>query len=121
MGGRTQTNSLRYLARLERSLDALVISPFLDIFTMRNDTVVIGAFKFMPNTREKFITEVYTESLSALQKVAQSQGRPLQGLVDEALADLIDKYNNPRPRPHVMAEYLASHKTYEALYKKLAE
>jgi len=88
---------------------------------MHNDTVVIGAFKFMRDTREKLITEVYTESLSTLRKLAQSQGRPLQGLVDEALADLIDKYNNPRPRPHVMAEYLASHKTYEALYKKLAE
>jgi hypothetical protein len=75
----------------------------------------------MPDTREKFITEVDTETLSALRKLAESEGRPLQGLVDEAIADLIHKYKNPRPRPHVMAEYLASHKTYQALYKKLAE
>jgi len=88
---------------------------------MHNDTVVIGAFKFMPDTREKFTTEVDTENLSALRKLAEIEGRPLQGLVDEALADLIDKYNKPRPRPHVMAEYLASHKSYQSLYKKLAE
>jgi hypothetical protein len=87
---------------------------------MRNDTVVIGAFKFMPDTSEKFTLEVDAEVLSALRNLAYKEGRPLHALVEEALADLIDKYN-PRPCPHVMAEYLASHKMYEALYKKLAE
>ena len=75
----------------------------------------------MSDTREEFTIEGDPEILSALRKLAQTQGRPLDALVEEALADLIDKYDNPRPRPQVMAEYLASHKTYEALYKKLAE
>ena len=75
----------------------------------------------MPKTREKFATQVDPEILSALRKLAEKEGRQLQALVDEALADLIDKHNNARPRPHVMAEYLASHEKYRALYKKLAE
>jgi hypothetical protein len=41
--------------------------------------------------------------------------------VDEALADLIEKRKNVRPRPRVMAAYLASHEKYGPLYKKLAE
>ena len=75
----------------------------------------------MSSTREKFATEVDSELLSALRKLTQKHGRPLNALVDEALADLIEKYNDARPRAHVMAKYLASHVTYQALYKKLAE
>jgi hypothetical protein len=41
--------------------------------------------------------------------------------VDEALADLIDKHRNAKPRPHVMGEYLASHERFGLLYKRLAE
>jgi hypothetical protein len=41
--------------------------------------------------------------------------------VDEALADLIEKRKNLRPRRHVMDAYQASHATYHELYKKLAE
>ena len=41
--------------------------------------------------------------------------------MDEALTDLIEKRKNAKPRPHVMAAYLASHEKYASLYKKLAE
>jgi hypothetical protein len=41
--------------------------------------------------------------------------------VEEALADLIEKRKNIRPRSSVMAAYLASHDKYTPLYKKLAE
>jgi hypothetical protein len=49
------------------------------------------------------------------------EGRQLQALVDEALADLIEKRRHIRPRAHVMAAYHASHGPYGDLYKKLAE
>ncbi len=75
----------------------------------------------MSQTREKFATQVSSEILSAVRKLAQSEGRQLQALVDEALADLIEKHKNARPRPHVMGAYLASHEKYGSLYKKLAE
>jgi hypothetical protein len=71
--------------------------------------------------REKFATQVSSEILSAVRDLAQDEGRQLQALVDEALADLIEKRKQGRPRTHVMAAYQASHDKYAALYKKLAE
>jgi hypothetical protein len=41
--------------------------------------------------------------------------------VDEALADLLEKRQQARPRAHVMDAYLASHEKYGPLYKKLAK
>jgi hypothetical protein len=72
-------------------------------------------------TREKFATQVNAEILSAVRGIAAKEGRQLQALVDEALADLIEKRKQARPRPHVMGAYLSSHDKYGNLYKKLAE
>jgi hypothetical protein len=71
--------------------------------------------------REKFATQVNAEILAALRKLAQSEGRQLQALVDEALADLLEKRKSGRPRAHVMSAYQASHEKFAPLYKKLAE
>jgi hypothetical protein len=75
----------------------------------------------MSQTREKFATQVSSEILSAVRALAKNEGRQLQALVDEALADLIEKHKNAKPRPHVMGAYLASHEKCGPLYKKLAE
>jgi hypothetical protein len=75
----------------------------------------------MPQIREKFATQVNSEILSAVRALAEKEGRRIQALVDEALADLIEKRRNAAPRPHVMGAYLASHEQYAPLYKKLAE
>lgn len=72
-------------------------------------------------TREKFATQVDAEILSTVRGIAQSEGRQIQALVDEALADLIEKRKQTRPRSHVMAAYQASHEKFAPLYKKLAE
>lgn len=72
-------------------------------------------------SREKFATQVNTEILSAVRSLAQSEGRQLQALVDEALADLLEKRKQSRPRDNVMAVYQASHQNFAPLYKKLAE
>ena len=53
--------------------------------------------------REKFATQVNSEILAAVRDLAQSEGRQIQALVDEALADLIEKRKQERPRAHVMA------------------
>jgi len=71
--------------------------------------------------REKFATQVNADLLSAVRALAQAEGRQLQALVDEALADLVEKRKQARPRAHVMGAYLASHDKYAPLYKKLAE
>jgi hypothetical protein len=75
----------------------------------------------MSQVREKFATQVNSEILSTVRMIAQNEGRQIQALVDEALADLIEKRKNIRPRAHVMAAYLASHEKYGELYRKLAK
>jgi hypothetical protein len=75
----------------------------------------------MSRIREKFATQVNSEILSAVRTLAEKEGRQLQALMDEALADLIEKHKNAKPRLHVMGAYLASHERYGPLYKKLAE
>ncbi len=72
-------------------------------------------------TREKFATQVNSEILATVRTLAESEGRQLQSLIDEALADLIEKRKGTQPRSHVMAAYLASHDKYSELYKKLAK
>ena len=72
-------------------------------------------------SREKFATQVDTKILSAVRSLAHSEGRQLQALVDEALADLIEKRKQDKPRSSVMAAYQASHEKFGTLYKKLAE
>ncbi len=75
----------------------------------------------MSQRRKKFATQVNSEILSAVRTLAETEGRQLQTLVDEAFADLIEKRKNAKPRPHVMSAYLASLEKYDALYTKLAE
>jgi hypothetical protein len=75
----------------------------------------------LSQSREKFATQVNSEILSAVRTLAEKEGRQLQALMDEALADLIEKHKNAKPRPHVMGAYLASHERFGPLYKKLAE
>lgn len=71
--------------------------------------------------RMKFATQVDAELLSAIRGLADREGRQIQALVDEALADLIEKRKQGRPRAHVMSSYQASHETFAPLYQKLAE
>ena len=75
----------------------------------------------MLQPREKFATQVNAQVLANLRELAQSEGRQLQALVEEALADVIEKHKKLKPRANVMAAYLASHDKYAPLYKKLAE
>lgn len=72
-------------------------------------------------SREKFATQVDTEILATVRDLAHREGRQLQALVDEALADLIEKRKQGKPRSSVMATYQASHEKFGTLYKKLAE
>jgi hypothetical protein len=75
----------------------------------------------MSQVREKFATQLNSDVLAAVRAIAEKKGRQLQALADEALSDPIEKRKHARPRPHVMAAYLASHDKYDELYKKLAK
>lgn len=74
-----------------------------------------------PKIKQKFATQVDADLLEAVRGIAKEEGRQVQSLVDEALADLVEKRRHARPRAHVMAAYHASIEPYRKLYKKLAE
>jgi hypothetical protein len=75
----------------------------------------------MAQVREKFATQVNADILSEVRAIAEQEGRQLQGLVEEALRDLIVKRRHGNSRAHVMDAYLASHNKYKRLYEKLAK
>jgi hypothetical protein len=75
----------------------------------------------MSAAREKFATQVTPEILAELRALAQAEGRQLQALVDEALADLIEKRKKTKARAHVLSAYGTSHETYADLYRNLAK
>lgn len=75
----------------------------------------------MATVRKKFATQGNSEILLAVRALAEKEGRQLQALVDEALADLLEKRKKPAPRAHVLGAYLASREKYAPLYKKFAE
>lgn len=46
----------------------------------------------MFRSRETLVTQVDAAMLSAIRTLAEQEGRPIQALVEEALADLIQKH-----------------------------
>ncbi len=72
-------------------------------------------------TREKIVFQMSSKILAELRSLSEREGRPLQELVNEALADLLEKRQKSKPRIDVMAAYQASHEKFETRYKKLAE
>ena len=72
------------------------------------------------NSREKFATQISAKTLAAVRRVAQKEGRQLQSVVEEALADFLEKRRLGKPRIHVMTAYQQSLKPFGELYKKLA-
>ena len=75
----------------------------------------------MPQTREKFATQVDGALLADLRGLAKDEGRQIQALVEEAFEALIEQRRQATARPHVMTAYQKSHARYATLYKKLAE
>ena len=72
-------------------------------------------------TKRKFATQVDAELLETVRDLAKAEGRQVQSLIDEALADLVEKRRPTRPRRHVMAAYRASLGSHGRVYEKLAE
>ena len=75
----------------------------------------------MAAMREKFATRVDHDLLAGVRALAKAEGRQIEGLVDEAFADLLEKHQRSRARPHVLAAYQRSHSRFGALYEKLAK
>jgi len=71
-------------------------------------------------SREKFATQVNSALLASVRKLAKSEGRQIQAVVEDALRTHIDAKNGVPGREHVMAAYLKSTDRFSGLYKKLA-
>ena len=52
----------------------------------------------MSSTREKFATQVDPDILARVRELARNEGRQVQTLVEEALADLVEKRRQGNPR-----------------------
>jgi hypothetical protein len=71
--------------------------------------------------REKFSSQAAPDVLAALRRIAESQGRQFQSVLDEALRDYIDRHQTSRPRRHVRAAFAASLDEFDDLYRELAK
>jgi len=75
----------------------------------------------MPQTREKFATQIDKDVLAGVRMLAKDEGRQLQAVVEEALTALLEERRQGKARPHVMSVYQKSHARYSDLYEKLAK
>lgn len=69
----------------------------------------------------KFATQADPAVLETLKKIAASEGRQIQALVDEALRDYIERKTGNAPRRHVIDSFRNSMTKYDSLYKELAK
>lgn len=74
-------------------------------------------------TREKFTTQVDAQLLESVRKLAKSEGRQIQAIVEDALREHLELKNSSqvRGRKHVMDAYLKSTERYPGVYNKLAQ
>lgn len=75
----------------------------------------------MSSKRQAITFEITAETLEKLREIAAKEGLKVPALVEEALAHLVEKRQQDRARPHVMAAYLTSREKYDELYRKLAQ
>jgi hypothetical protein len=72
-------------------------------------------------TKQKFSSQARPELLDEVRRIAATEGRQFQAVLDEALAEWVEKKKGETPRPDVMAHAKASIARHRQLYKKLAE
>ena len=78
---------------------------------------------------ETLSVKIAPETLSALQDMAESDGRRVEDVAEDAMAAYVERRNgggrvrnaNPNIRPHVMAHFEASMARNSELLKKLAQ
>ncbi|CCJ05914.1 hypothetical protein [Methylocystis sp. SC2] len=71
--------------------------------------------------REKFATQVDSDLLAEIRKIAKDEGRQLQSVIEDALRAHVEERSKAKPRRHVMEAYRTSLSRYDALYEKLAK
>ena len=70
--------------------------------------------------RMAFATQLDPNLLSAARSLADSEGRGIEAVIEEALADLLRKRAS-QPRPHIMAAFEGSIEKFGEVYRRLAD
>lgn len=70
---------------------------------------------------EKFFSEAAPEVLAALRKIAESEGRPIQAVLDEALREYIERKEKGQSRRHTLDAFAQNLSEFDQLYRKLAK
>ena len=71
--------------------------------------------------REKFSTQADPAVLAEMRRIAKSEGRQLQAIIEEAFRNFIEKHKTAKPRPHVLVHFQASMEKNRELGKLLAQ
>ena len=71
--------------------------------------------------REKFSSQASPELLSKLRKIARTDGRHFQAVLEDAMSDYIESRESQQVRPEVMAHYRASVEKNRRLAELLAQ
>jgi len=75
----------------------------------------------MTKKREKFSTQMDKDLLAELKNLAQSQGRQIQFVVEEAVEQYVDEQKSYKMHPAIKKAYAKSIKRFDPLYEKLAK
>lgn len=70
--------------------------------------------------REKFASQAKPELLAEMRAIAEREGRQLQVVLEEAMAEYIDRHQSGRPRTHVLEALVESIDEFDSLYARLA-
>lgn len=72
-------------------------------------------------TAQKFSSQARPELLEEVRRLAASEGRQFQAVLDEALVEWLERRKGSAPRPEVIAHAKASIARHRALYQELAK
>ncbi len=71
--------------------------------------------------REKFSSQAAPELLSKMREIARKDGRHFQAVLEDAMLEYIERTEQQKVRPEVMAHHRASVERNRLLYKLLAQ
>ena len=72
-------------------------------------------------TLQKFSSQARPELLEEVREIAAAEGRQFQAVLDEALAEWVERKKGESPRPEVIAHAKASIARHRSLYEELAK
>lgn len=75
----------------------------------------------MAVAREKFASQADPELLAGMRSAAESEGRQLQAVLEDAMREYLERRSASRPRPQVIAALAESIAEFDELYERLAK